>query len=130
MKVYGRRPDARTPRYFSTCYDWRGNLRWVVDYLMGPGLTHHSHCPQPVQVFTGAGRRKPVAYSLGSFCTWRPRALLQYGIAFKLTCGPDATRTWTTGAVDWAFTHVRRTRSGFRMGLSDSCELIPETPGA
>jgi hypothetical protein len=72
----------------------------------GAVMGHHSHVPQPLAGLQCDHVTKPLAFSLGDFCTGLRINTFQYGMICKLEIGPGESGFWRIGAVNWRYTRV------------------------
>ncbi|MCL5807516.1 MAG: CapA family protein [Deltaproteobacteria bacterium] len=72
----------------------------------GAVMGHHSHVPQPLAGLQCDNVTKPLAFSLGDFCTGLRIKKFQYGMICKVEIGPGEAGVWRIGAANWRYTRA------------------------
>lgn len=89
---------------------------------------HHPHTPAPCTRLDGGGGDRPVAFSLGNFCTVSRSAKNRWGMVVRAVLGRSAAGVVRLRRLDWHFSHVRRTNGRIQVQLMDRCPYFPEAP--
>jgi hypothetical protein len=81
-------------------------------------IGHHSHCPQPISLFTKGSLKKMMAYSLGNFISTDYIKTLPVGIILKFEIGECLHGGWGVGRIDWELIWINeRSKTSLELGL-------------
>ena len=107
--------------------EWVSRAR---DLLAGRDLIvgHHPHTPAPCTRLDGGEGERPVAFSMGNFCTVSRSAQNRWGMVIRVVLGREGNGKVQLRRLDWHFSHVSRKKGDIHVHLAERCPYFPEAP--